>query len=160
MVGDVLYHWQIQPPAWSPPAEVRREKPYLPDVIAAGSPGNPMGVAAMTLAGGEYPSMAPTSQAPSAISFPTVASACSTRTSKTSTIGSRRNAGDRRVISQWRQVSGSRKPVPVTKYVHCVLNAVSSNAVRLRGSHFACRDQFKRAKVISALKVLIELSRF
>jgi lipoprotein-anchoring transpeptidase ErfK/SrfK len=41
-------------PAWSPPVEVRRDKPYLPQVIAAGSPGNPMGVAAMTLAGGEY----------------------------------------------------------------------------------------------------------
>jgi lipoprotein-anchoring transpeptidase ErfK/SrfK len=41
-------------PAWSPPAEVRRDKPYLPQVIAGGSPGNPMGVAAMTLAGGEY----------------------------------------------------------------------------------------------------------
>jgi len=41
-------------PAWSPPAEVRRDKPNLPQVIAGGSPGNPMGVAAMTLAGGEY----------------------------------------------------------------------------------------------------------
>jgi lipoprotein-anchoring transpeptidase ErfK/SrfK len=41
-------------PAWSPPAEVRRDKPYLPQVIPGGSPGNPMGVAAMTLAGGEY----------------------------------------------------------------------------------------------------------
>jgi lipoprotein-anchoring transpeptidase ErfK/SrfK len=33
---------------------VRRDKPYLPLVIAGGSPGNPMGVAAMTLACGEY----------------------------------------------------------------------------------------------------------
>jgi lipoprotein-anchoring transpeptidase ErfK/SrfK len=41
-------------PAWSPPAEVKRDKPQLPDVIAGGSPHNPMGVAAMTLAGGEY----------------------------------------------------------------------------------------------------------
>jgi lipoprotein-anchoring transpeptidase ErfK/SrfK len=41
-------------PAWSPPAEVRRDKPYMPDVIPGGSPHNPMGVAAMTLAGGEY----------------------------------------------------------------------------------------------------------
>jgi len=41
-------------PAWSPPAEVRRDKPYLPHVIPGGSPGNPMGVAAMTLSGGEY----------------------------------------------------------------------------------------------------------
>ena len=41
-------------PAWSPPAVVRRDKPSLPDVIPGGSPRNPMGVAAMTLAGGEY----------------------------------------------------------------------------------------------------------
>ena len=41
-------------PAWSPPAEVRRDKPTIPDVIPGGSPHNPMGVAAMTLAGGEY----------------------------------------------------------------------------------------------------------
>ncbi|HUI94382.1 MAG TPA: L,D-transpeptidase [Xanthobacteraceae bacterium] len=41
-------------PAWAPPAEVKRDKPSLPDVIAGGSPHNPMGVAAMTLAGGEY----------------------------------------------------------------------------------------------------------
>jgi lipoprotein-anchoring transpeptidase ErfK/SrfK len=41
-------------PAWSPPAEVKRDKPSMPDVIAGGSPRNPMGVAAMTLAGGEY----------------------------------------------------------------------------------------------------------
>jgi lipoprotein-anchoring transpeptidase ErfK/SrfK len=41
-------------PAWSPPAAVRRDKPSLPAVIPGGSPRNPMGVAALTLAGGEY----------------------------------------------------------------------------------------------------------
>jgi lipoprotein-anchoring transpeptidase ErfK/SrfK len=41
-------------PAWSPPAEIRRDKPSLPAVIPGGSPHNPMGAAAMTLAGGEY----------------------------------------------------------------------------------------------------------
>jgi lipoprotein-anchoring transpeptidase ErfK/SrfK len=41
-------------PAWSPPAVVKRDKPSLPDVIAGGSPRNPMGAAALTLAGGEY----------------------------------------------------------------------------------------------------------
>jgi len=41
-------------PDWSPPAAVRRDKPNLPKVIAGGSPRNPMGVAAMSLAGGEY----------------------------------------------------------------------------------------------------------
>src|SRR3954471_20182741 len=41
-------------PAWSPPAVVKRDKPSLPDVIPGGSPRNPMGEAALTLAGGEY----------------------------------------------------------------------------------------------------------
>ena len=41
-------------PAWSPPKEVKRDKPSLPDVIEGGSPRNPMGAAALTLAGGEY----------------------------------------------------------------------------------------------------------
>ena len=41
-------------PAWSPPTEVRRDKPSMPSVIPGGSPRNPMGVAALTLAGGEY----------------------------------------------------------------------------------------------------------
>ena len=41
-------------PAWSPPAVVRHDHPGLPNVIAGGSPRNPMGVAAMSLAGGEY----------------------------------------------------------------------------------------------------------
>src|SRR5262249_47948241 len=42
-------------PAGSPRAEVKRDKPSLPNVIPGGSPGNPMGAAAMTLSGGgEY----------------------------------------------------------------------------------------------------------
>jgi lipoprotein-anchoring transpeptidase ErfK/SrfK len=41
-------------PAWSPPAEVKRDKPRIPDLIQGGSPRNPMGAAAMTLSGGEY----------------------------------------------------------------------------------------------------------
>src|SRR6185436_4831126 len=41
-------------PAWSPPAEIRRDRPRLPDVIPAGSPSNPMGAAALVLAHGEY----------------------------------------------------------------------------------------------------------
>ena len=41
-------------PAWSPPKEVKHDKPNMPDVIPGGSPRNPMGVAAMTLSGGEY----------------------------------------------------------------------------------------------------------
>jgi lipoprotein-anchoring transpeptidase ErfK/SrfK len=41
-------------PAWSPPDEIRHDKPFMASVIPGGSPHNPMGVAAMTLAGGEY----------------------------------------------------------------------------------------------------------
>jgi lipoprotein-anchoring transpeptidase ErfK/SrfK len=41
-------------PDWSPPAAVKRDKPSLPNVIPGGSPQNPMGAAALTLAGGEY----------------------------------------------------------------------------------------------------------
>src|SRR3954466_11028113 len=41
-------------PAWSPPAEVKRDRPPMPNVTPGVSPRTPMGVAAMTLAGGEY----------------------------------------------------------------------------------------------------------
>jgi lipoprotein-anchoring transpeptidase ErfK/SrfK len=36
-------------PAWAPPAIVKRDKPWLPDVIPGGSPKNPMGARALTL---------------------------------------------------------------------------------------------------------------
>ncbi len=52
--GTSYIDGKYRSPAWSPPAEVRRDKPSLPDVIPGGSPQNPMGVAAMTLHGGEY----------------------------------------------------------------------------------------------------------
>jgi lipoprotein-anchoring transpeptidase ErfK/SrfK len=41
-------------PDWSPPSVVRADHPGLPNVIRGGSPRNPMGVAAMSLSGGEY----------------------------------------------------------------------------------------------------------
>jgi lipoprotein-anchoring transpeptidase ErfK/SrfK len=41
-------------PAWEPPPDIRRENPRLPLLIPGGSPHNPMGVAAMTLAGTDY----------------------------------------------------------------------------------------------------------
>ncbi|GJD57735.1 L,D-transpeptidase [Methylobacterium dankookense] len=41
-------------PAWSPPWEVKRDNPRLPNLIAGGAPGNPMGAAALTLSGGQY----------------------------------------------------------------------------------------------------------
>jgi lipoprotein-anchoring transpeptidase ErfK/SrfK len=41
-------------PAWSPPDEIRHDKPNMPDVIPGGSPRNPMGAAALTLDHGQY----------------------------------------------------------------------------------------------------------
>lgn len=43
-------------PDWMPPASVKRDFPHLPDLIPGGAANNPMGIAAMTLAGhgGEY----------------------------------------------------------------------------------------------------------
>lgn len=44
---------RIRPP-WSPPDEIRRDNPRLPDVIPAGAPNNPMGAAALVLSRGQY----------------------------------------------------------------------------------------------------------
>ena len=52
--GTTQISGKYRNPAWSPPADVKRDKPSIPDLIPGGSPRNPMGVAAMTLAGGEY----------------------------------------------------------------------------------------------------------
>src|SRR5258705_4184851 len=53
--GTVRISGKYLKPAWSPPDEVKRDKPSLPDVIPGGSPSNPMGAAALTLSGGgEY----------------------------------------------------------------------------------------------------------
>lgn len=41
-------------PAWSPPDDVKRDNPSLPAVIRGGAPGNPMGLRALTLVGGDY----------------------------------------------------------------------------------------------------------
>jgi lipoprotein-anchoring transpeptidase ErfK/SrfK len=41
-------------PAWSPPAEVKRDNPHMPDVVPGGSPHNPMGARALTLVGDQY----------------------------------------------------------------------------------------------------------
>jgi len=41
-------------PAWSPPEDIRRDNPNLPDVIAGGDKRNPMGDAALTMRGGDY----------------------------------------------------------------------------------------------------------
>ena len=52
--GETRISGKYRNPAWAPPADVKRDHPNIPDLIEGGSPHNPMGVAAMTLAGGEY----------------------------------------------------------------------------------------------------------
>ncbi len=52
--GSTRISGKYRNPAWSPPPEVKHDIPSLPDLIPGGSPHNPMGVAAMTLEGGDY----------------------------------------------------------------------------------------------------------
>ena len=52
--GTAFVNGKYLNPAWAPPEDIRHEKPDLPAVIPGGSPLNPMGVAALTLSGGEY----------------------------------------------------------------------------------------------------------
>ncbi len=69
------------------PRGVKRDNPRLPNVIAEGSPHNPMGAAAMTLAAANTRSTARTARAPSAPGRPMAASACTIRTWSTCTSG-------------------------------------------------------------------------
>ena len=41
-------------PAWSPPDDIWRRNPYIPEVIPGGAPNNPMGEFALTLGDGTY----------------------------------------------------------------------------------------------------------
>lgn len=50
--GETQIERKYVEPAWSPPEEIKRDNPKLPDVIAGGTPENPMGARAMTLTGG------------------------------------------------------------------------------------------------------------
>ena len=50
--GSVYIDGKRRNPDWSPPIEIRRDNPRLPDVIRGGTPQNPMGVAALLLSGG------------------------------------------------------------------------------------------------------------
>jgi lipoprotein-anchoring transpeptidase ErfK/SrfK len=52
--GEAQVDGKYVKPAWSPPAEVRRDNPRLPEVIPGGAPNNPMGVRALTLNRDEY----------------------------------------------------------------------------------------------------------
>jgi lipoprotein-anchoring transpeptidase ErfK/SrfK len=71
-------------PAWSPPAEVKRDNPRLPSVIPGGSAHNPMGAGALTLSRGQY-AIHGTNRPDSIGRFRlTAASACTIRTSSIS----------------------------------------------------------------------------
>lgn len=52
--GRTIIDGKFYRPDWSPPAEVKRDNPHLPNLIRGGSPSNPMGYGAMTLRGGQY----------------------------------------------------------------------------------------------------------
>ncbi len=52
--GEARIDGKYVKPAWSPPLEVKRDNPRLPDVIPGGAPNNPMGVRALTLDRDEY----------------------------------------------------------------------------------------------------------
>src|ERR1051325_9788112 len=57
--GDSYIAGKYIKPGWRPPEEIKPDKPSIPDLIPGGSPENPMGAAAMTIAGGEYAIHAP-----------------------------------------------------------------------------------------------------
>jgi lipoprotein-anchoring transpeptidase ErfK/SrfK len=52
-VGRTAVDAKYERVAWSPPASVRRDRPWLPDVIEADDPANPMGARVISLPG-EY----------------------------------------------------------------------------------------------------------
>ena len=52
--GQAVVDGKHRNPAWVPPEEVKKDNPDLPDIIPGGSPGNPMGAAALTLSGDKY----------------------------------------------------------------------------------------------------------
>ncbi len=69
-------------PAWAPPREVRRDKPWLPLRHSGRRTGKPMGVAAMTMGPGEDYAIHGTNRPiPSAASRAMAVSACITATS-------------------------------------------------------------------------------
>ena len=51
--GETYVAWKAVNPVWSPPEEVRRDRPNLPDLVPPG-PHNPLGPRALVLAAGEY----------------------------------------------------------------------------------------------------------
>jgi lipoprotein-anchoring transpeptidase ErfK/SrfK len=52
--GGTAIQGKFVRPNWTPPAAIRSDRPDMPTLIAGGAANNPMGAAALTLAGGEY----------------------------------------------------------------------------------------------------------
>jgi len=52
--GRAVIEGKYLKPAWSPPPEIKRDHPNLPDIIPGGAENNPMGDAALTMRGGDY----------------------------------------------------------------------------------------------------------
>lgn len=52
--GQAMIRGKYRHPSWSPPAVVKRDKPWLPNVIAGGTPKNPMGPRALLLDKDQY----------------------------------------------------------------------------------------------------------
>ncbi len=52
--GRAIINGKYVRPAWLPPPDIAREHPGMAKIYPGGSPGNPMGAAAMTLSGGDY----------------------------------------------------------------------------------------------------------
>lgn len=53
-IGQARIRGKYRHPSWSPPAAVKRDKPWLPNFIAGGTPKNPMGPRALLLDRGQY----------------------------------------------------------------------------------------------------------
>jgi lipoprotein-anchoring transpeptidase ErfK/SrfK len=52
--GSAYIQGKYLRPAWSPPDEIKRDKPGIADLIPGGSSRNPMGAAALVLDRGQY----------------------------------------------------------------------------------------------------------
>ncbi len=52
--GQTTINGKHVKPAWAPPPDMKRANPRLPNYVPSGAPDNPMGVAALTLAHGDY----------------------------------------------------------------------------------------------------------
>ena len=97
-------------PAWSPPAEIRRDKPNMPKVIPGGAPENPMGAAALTLSGGGEYAIHGTN-APNSIGRPASYGCIRMHNQDILDLYQRVNVGTRVVVCSSASPAPERKPV-------------------------------------------------